>query len=358
MLEKDATYAHLKRSDMLARHPNLVPSFRAILLDWLSEVSHECKFHRETYHLAVDFTDRYLTAQTGVDKLGLQLIGVTCLFIASKYEEIHPPSVAEFADLTDGACSIEDIIDMEIIVLNALNWDITPMTPNNWLNTYTQILINLDKDNEATSSVPSPKISSSLDEEIQHKNDSFLVPTNNGIFKSSHKRIACVIDLAILHLESLNFSNSVLSAAALSFFVDKITLLQCTGYGFKQVAHCAEWLKPFVETVREITEPVFVSSSNIGENSTQMHTHIANTSMLDFVMKKISHIAAARSHREQLALREKERAQQQQSLQRSARKKAKLTAAMRGKQLQLKHSQHHHHHSQQLRVCYSSLQIW
>lgn len=268
MLEKDANYWKLKTENMLERHPSLVDSYRTILFDWLSEVSHECKFHRETYHLALDFIDRYLSAQTNVGKLQLQLIGTTCLFLAAKFEEIRPPSVNEFADLTDSACTPEDIIDNEVVILSTLNWDITPMTPNSWLNTYMQILLSADKENS------------------QH-NDSFILPKNNGIFRSNHKRIASVIDLALLHIESLRFTNSILTASALFYFTDEITVRQCTGYRFQDLADCITWLTPFVDTINEIREPVFIASCKGEAHSTQMHTHIASAKLLDTVLMKM-----------------------------------------------------------------------
>ena len=50
------------------------------------QVCEEYKLHRETYYLAMDMFDRFMDAQTGVRKEQLQLLGVTCLFIASKIE--------------------------------------------------------------------------------------------------------------------------------------------------------------------------------------------------------------------------------------------------------------------------------
>ena len=34
-------------------------------------------------------------------KSKLQLLGVSCMFIAAKYEEIYPPGIKKFADITD-----------------------------------------------------------------------------------------------------------------------------------------------------------------------------------------------------------------------------------------------------------------
>lgn len=330
MMEKDSTYSKLRSEKMLERHPSLVDNYRTILFDWLSEVSHECKFHRETYHLALDLVDRYLSAQSNVGKLQLQLIGTTCLFLAAKFEEIRPPTVTEFADLTDGACRAEDIIDNEVAILSAIKWEITPMTANNWLNTYMQILLNLDKENkdqEGTqcsrvdgdkdgkpnkdsksdtrinqtrkdNSLPAPSSPKPLLNANKHnefytlastKNDSFILPAINGIFKSKYKRIASLIDLALLHIESLRFSNSILTASALYHFTDELTVRQCTGYDFYELSECVRWLSPFVETIKEIREPVFVANFTGEAQSTQMHTHIATAKLLDKVIMKMAY---------------------------------------------------------------------
>lgn len=318
MLEKDATYTKMKGEKMLDRHPSLVDSYRTILFDWLSEVSHECKFHRETYHLALDYIDRYLYNQSNVGKYQLQLIGVTCLFLAAKYEEIRPPTVNEFADLTDGACKPNDIIDNEAAVLSAINWDITPMTPNNWLNIYMQILVNLDDNEEDVQAVTSTSKSTTttaasksgfspvFDEnsgtndsrltstsvnstttKTTTRNDSFILPTNNGILRYNHKRIASVVDLALLHIQSLRFSNSILTASALFHFTSEQTVRQCTGYKYQDLSDCIHWLEPFVEAIREIEDPVFIASCKDDTHATQMHTHIATAGLLDIVNAKI-----------------------------------------------------------------------
>lgn len=70
--------------EMFQRHPTLQPRMRAILLDWLIEVCEVYKLHRETYYLAMDYIDRYLSIHRDLPKNQLQLIGITCLFIASK----------------------------------------------------------------------------------------------------------------------------------------------------------------------------------------------------------------------------------------------------------------------------------
>ena len=41
---------------------------------------------RETFHLAINLFDRYMSVKRDIRKEQLQLIGVTCLFIAGKLE--------------------------------------------------------------------------------------------------------------------------------------------------------------------------------------------------------------------------------------------------------------------------------
>ena len=47
----------------------------------------------ETLFLAVSFLDRYLSTET-TTRNTLQLLGITCILVAAKYEEIYAPSVS------------------------------------------------------------------------------------------------------------------------------------------------------------------------------------------------------------------------------------------------------------------------
>lgn len=43
--------------------------------------------------------------------------GITALFIAAKIEEIYPPKLTEFAYVTDGACTENEILEQELVML-------------------------------------------------------------------------------------------------------------------------------------------------------------------------------------------------------------------------------------------------
>lgn len=96
---------------------------RAILVDWLVEVHLKFKLLPETLYLTVNLIDRYLCKEQ-VHRSKLQLVGVTAMLIASKYEEIYPPIVKDFVYITDNAYTKDEILDMERRILCALDFNI------------------------------------------------------------------------------------------------------------------------------------------------------------------------------------------------------------------------------------------
>ena len=76
----------------------------------------------ETLYMAVNYVDRYLSRQSSATrKSELQLIGISALFFAAKLEEIYPPKLAEFASVTDSACTETEMREMELIMLKVPN---------------------------------------------------------------------------------------------------------------------------------------------------------------------------------------------------------------------------------------------
>lgn len=101
---------------------------RAVLIDWLIEVSDEFKLVTETLYLAIAYIDRFLSTHP-INNSDFQLLGVTCMCIAAKYEEIHPPHMERFSYITDHVCSVEDIADAEAEVLQGLDFRLASPTP-------------------------------------------------------------------------------------------------------------------------------------------------------------------------------------------------------------------------------------
>lgn len=238
MCEKDKKTAIDRSPKMLTKHQGLQPRMRAILLDWLNEVCEVYKLHRETYYLALDYLDRYLSTNVSISKTFLQLIGITCLFIAAKVEEIYPPKLSEFAYVTDGACSEEDILKQELIILSALKWQTNPITIIGWLGIYMQLQVSnrLPKTHEETPHKPILKestaqktptsqperstnsTSTTTTATAKEVDDGFVFPQFSGF---EYAQTAQLLDLCTLDVGIANFPYSVIAAAAISHTFNK-----------------------------------------------------------------------------------------------------------------------------------------
>ncbi|NWV90193.1 CCNB2 protein, partial [Machaerirhynchus nigripectus] len=105
---------------------------RAILVDWLVQVHSRFHLLQETLYMCVAVMDRFLQSHP-VPRKKLQLVGVTALLVASKYEEILSPDVADFVYITDNAYTSNEIREMEMIILKELNFDLGRPLPIHFL---------------------------------------------------------------------------------------------------------------------------------------------------------------------------------------------------------------------------------
>ncbi|XP_041753916.2 G2/mitotic-specific cyclin-B1 isoform X1 [Coregonus clupeaformis] len=132
-------YAHLRNLEVaMAIKPcylqgcDVTGSMRSILVDWLVQVQSQFRLHQETLYMTVGIIDRFLQ-DNPVPKKSLQLVGVTAMLIASKYEEISPPVVEDFAHTTDFTYSCAEIRLMEMTILKALNYELGRPPPVHFL---------------------------------------------------------------------------------------------------------------------------------------------------------------------------------------------------------------------------------
>lgn len=114
---------------------HITMSMRSILVDWLIEVAEEYKLMPETLFLSVAYTDRCLVRMP-IERRELQLVGVTCLFIAAKYEEIYAPEIEELCYITDNSYERNQIIRKEREILKHLDFSLTIPTTNTFTSMF------------------------------------------------------------------------------------------------------------------------------------------------------------------------------------------------------------------------------
>ncbi|TMS10496.1 G1/S-specific cyclin-E2 [Larimichthys crocea] len=149
----------------------------------------------ETAYLAQDFFDRFMLTEENVSKEYLQLLGITALFIASKIE--------------------------------ALDWNLCPETPISWLKLYAQV-------------------------EAQKDGENFLVPQFS---QETYIQITQLLDLCMMDFNSLDYSYSVLAAAAFCHFSTFDVVHKVSGLTWESVAPCVRWMTPFMDALRSEAKP-------------------------------------------------------------------------------------------------------
>ena len=98
-------------------------TMRCILIDWI--ISLQNKFFRKsnTLFLTINLIDRYISKKP-IHRTKFQLLGVTSLFIAYKYEEIYMKNINDFVDLTARAFDKTEILNMEKIIIDLVEFNL------------------------------------------------------------------------------------------------------------------------------------------------------------------------------------------------------------------------------------------
>ncbi|KAJ7972086.1 Cyclin [Quillaja saponaria] len=199
--------------DYMDMQPEINERMRAILIDWLVDVHRKFDLSRETLYLTINIIDRFLAIKT-MPRKEFQLVGISAMLMASKYEEIWPPAVDELVCLSDRAYTHEQILVMEKIILGKLEWTLTVPTPYVFLVRFIK------------ASIPDQKLE------------------NMAYFLS---------ELGMMHYATIMYCPSMVAASAV--FAARCTLNKSpawnetlklhTGYSEEQLMDCAQLLVSF-----------------------------------------------------------------------------------------------------------------
>ena len=94
------------------KQQDITEKMLCILFDWLVDVHKKYKLRPETLFLSRHLIDGYLR-NNFIHLDQLQLVGITALFIASKYEEIYPPKLRKFVHIAANTYTRKDFLVME-----------------------------------------------------------------------------------------------------------------------------------------------------------------------------------------------------------------------------------------------------
>ncbi len=185
---------------------------RIILLDWLIDVQLKFKLLPETLFLTINIIDRYLSISKAT-KENLQLIGITSMLIACKYEEIYFPEIKDFIYMTDNTYSKDEVLKMEYEILKKLEFNITNPSSLRFLEIYNFYL--------------------KLDNKIYFLAKYFL-------------------ELSLVNYKQIKFLPSIIATSAIylskkqDVLFDENELWNITGYSFNDIEECYLRLKEYI----------------------------------------------------------------------------------------------------------------
>lgn len=124
------------RENYLHDQKEVTHKMRGVLVDWLNEVHMQFTLVQETFFMAVAIIDRYLQVVKTTTRQNLQLVGVTALFMASKYEELYPPEIRDFVYITDDTYDKKQILEMERHISKKLEFNMGRPLPIHFLRRF------------------------------------------------------------------------------------------------------------------------------------------------------------------------------------------------------------------------------
>ncbi|XP_041990369.1 putative cyclin-B3-1 isoform X1 [Salvia splendens] len=111
----------------LETQKDIAPQMRGILINWLIEVHQRFELMEETLFLTVTLLDRYLSIDC-IKKSEMQLVGLTALLLASKYEDFWHPRVTDLISISAESYTKDQMLKMEKTILKKLKFRLNQPT--------------------------------------------------------------------------------------------------------------------------------------------------------------------------------------------------------------------------------------
>lgn len=170
---------------------------RSILIDWLVEVAVEYSLADESLFLAISLLDRFLAAECLESRGHLQLLGITCMLIAGKFEEVYCPTIDDYIFISDNIYHRTQVVEMERRVLAALNYDLCVPTCYTFLRHFWHLF--------GLANAPITEVFPSLTSQFP--------PVKSREFHLA----TYVLELAMINAEPLKYLPSEMATAAILF---------------------------------------------------------------------------------------------------------------------------------------------
>lgn len=109
-------------------HDNIGTKNRELFVNFMVELQAKLVLGDRTLALAMNYIDRYMVDEQ-VFTSGLLTLGITAIFMATKFEEVDRIPLLLFVEVTDHSCTAPEIQAMELKILQRLRFRLASCTP-------------------------------------------------------------------------------------------------------------------------------------------------------------------------------------------------------------------------------------
>jgi len=238
----------------------ILPHMRKIVTDWMLEVCYDQNCHADVFLLSCNIMDRFLS-QVNIKKSQFQLVAAATLFIASKLVDPCPITGSYLVKYTDNTYQLTELLEMELLILSKLKWDLSAVTPYDFLEHLLKLLI---------------EDGSILPNDLMNKTEKFI--------------IQCATEFRFSMYPPSMLSSAALAAAAQGLGVDITELITRLQILTRVENDClSDCIHQIEETFREATEndtnnqmqQMGQNSTNILPNNTNNSSKVINNNQID-----------------------------------------------------------------------------
>jgi len=117
---------------------------REAMVQWCYQCCDFCSFSYESVEFTVSFLDRFMMTEEGLECLKsdflFQLATMACLYIAVKMHEPEIMSSKIVAKLSHGLYTVQQVEQMELKIMQALNWRLNPPTASAFVREFLELM--------------------------------------------------------------------------------------------------------------------------------------------------------------------------------------------------------------------------
>ena len=224
LINQSSSYPTLNQKKIFHKNPKIKWNDRLKTLLWMMKNCEEFAYKRDTFHYALYYFDAFLfLSKEKINQKDLKLIGITCISLSAKIEEIQIPKLSEYAKSIEPKnidLYINLIISMEQKICSTLKWKLIPITTEIWLNWYIcQWDLYIDS---------SPEIKKELMKYIKEDDIIYFKRQNEKAY-SNYRRIYQLIDLISLDYNNYSYDKRGIIAGC---FFECITFEYNLEYSF------------------------------------------------------------------------------------------------------------------------------